>query len=425
MQRSLCLVARALLALVPGLLAPGCGDNKPDAQPDANTVHDTICAMVEASVGQHGGFAAPGVAGAPRWGMPAAPPSTRRVRRNWLTLNAAEKKHVIDAFIALKQVTVTSGQPGAPRADYASLCDEIGLQSYQRNLYDYYVEAHANAFVSMMTPHQTHTQMAHQSPQFLVWHRYLVLRAETDLAEAIGDPSFALPYWDWTDCYQSGAPGTCPQIFERDYLGSPGTCDRATSAVEGYLTEQGFRVNISTNADNPFTPQSIVCGQRPVVRGVGCATEVVGPASAADVRTMFARGPYDTAPYDACNTEEDVSFRQYLEGFSNDAVDLACIGAGCGMHGRAHLYVGGDMDRSSAAPNDPIFFLNHSNVDRLWAAWQEANLASGDPARSADHGNPAYPAAYRGPLFIWNQISAPELFDYKALGYEYDVLPAP
>lgn len=167
-----------------------------------------------------------------------------------------------------------------------------------------------------------------------------------------------------------------------------------------------------------------MCGQRPVVRGVGCATQVVGPPSADDVRTMFARRPYDSPPYDACNTEEDVSFRQYLEGFSNDVVDLACIGAGGGMHGRAHLYIGGDMDRSSAAPNDPIFFLNHSNVDRLWAAWQEANLASGDPARS-DHGNPAYPAAYRGPLFIWDQISAPELFDYKGLGYEYDVLPTP
>jgi tyrosinase len=24
----------------------------------------------------------------------------------------------------------------------------------------------------------------------------------------------------------------------------------------------------------------------------------------------------------------------------------------------------------STSPNDPVFFLNHCNVDRIWAAWQ-------------------------------------------------------
>ena len=25
---------------------------------------------------------------------------------------------------------------------------------------------------------------------------------------------------------------------------------------------------------------------------------------------------------------------------------------------------------TSASPNDPVFFLHHCNIDRIWAAWQ-------------------------------------------------------
>ena len=25
----------------------------------------------------------------------------------------------------------------------------------------------------------------------------------------------------------------------------------------------------------------------------------------------------------------------------------------------------------ASSPNDPVFFLNHCNVDRLWAAWRQ------------------------------------------------------
>jgi tyrosinase len=93
------------------------------------------------------------------------------------------------------------------------------------------------------------------------------------------------------------------------------------------------------------------------------------------------------------------------------------------MHGRGHGYVGGDMDGSSASPNDPVFFLHHAQVDRLWAAWQDENLASGDPKRAVRSGNPGFPDAYLGPLFNFGEVLASELLDYRSLGYEYDSLP--
>ena len=42
------------------------------------------------------------------------------------------------------------------------------------------------------------------------------------------------------------------------------------------------------------------------------------------------------------------------------------------IHGGVHNAVGGDM-AGSASPSDPLFFLHHSNIDRLWSRWQAAH----------------------------------------------------
>lgn len=404
---------RVLLPAMLSLVSVGCDK------------HDFVCEKIAETVGLHDGFDAPGVAGAPRWGIPETIPDSRRVRRSWSTLSGDEKRKVLDAFLALKNVTVDSGDPGSSRANYNSLCEATGQTGYKRNLYDFYVEAHMNAFISMGTPHETMMQMSHQAPQFMVWHRYLLLRMEADLAEITGEPDFALPYWDWTDCEKDDDINACNVIFEEEYLGSAGGCDDDKKSVNGYLTDQGFKTNIYTNDESPFSPESVVCGQRPIKRAVGCTDYVEGAPSTEDIQAMFSRPAYDAAPYESCETDEAVSFRQYLEGFSKDSEKDLCVAAGCGMHGRAHFFVGGDMDGSTASPNDPIFFLNHAEVDRLWAAWQEANLASGDAERMANVGNPGYPDHYLVPLFNFPDVTANDMFDYKALGYEYDTLPAP
>ena len=42
-------------------------------------------------------------------------------------------------------------------------------------------------------------------------------------------------------------------------------------------------------------------------------------------------------------------------------------------HGFAHTSFGGMIPESPTAPRDPLFFLLHCNVDRLWAKWQRQN----------------------------------------------------
>ncbi|KAL0563121.1 hypothetical protein V5O48_018955, partial [Marasmius crinis-equi] len=42
-------------------------------------------------------------------------------------------------------------------------------------------------------------------------------------------------------------------------------------------------------------------------------------------------------------------------------------------HGSGHLTVGGDMGDFYSSPVDPLFFLYHANVDRIWWEWQVAD----------------------------------------------------
>ena len=84
------------------------------------------------------------------------------------------------------------------------------------------------------------------------------------------------------------------------------------------------------------------------------------------------------------------------------------MGPRCPAHNHAHAWVGGIMNNTSTSPTDPIFWMHHAEVDRLWEIWRQANptpapLLSG-PDRIMDP---------------WAE-SYDELLDIAALGYSYD-----
>ena len=46
-----------------------------------------------------------------------------------------------------------------------------------------------------------------------------------------------------------------------------------------------------------------------------------------------------------------------------------------GVHAAVHIAIGGTMN-SPSSPTDPIFFLHHANIDRIWSEWQVKNPRS-------------------------------------------------
>ena len=48
-------------------------------------------------------------------------------------------------------------------------------------------------------------------------------------------------------------------------------------------------------------------------------------------------------------------------------------------HDNVHVYMGGDMGNPSTAAPDPIFYVHHSNIDRLWNLWLALGGGRSDP----------------------------------------------
>jgi tyrosinase len=82
------------------------------------------------------------------------------------------------------------------------------------------------------------------------------------------------------------------------------------------------------------------------------------------------------------------------------------------IHNNVHRAVGGqDGGGTMAGPNspaDPVFFLHHANIDRLWAQWQKA-------PQSADPPNPSETLQPK-PLF---GVKVSSVLDIGKLGYSY------
>jgi tyrosinase len=78
-----------------------------------------------------------------------------------------------------------------------------------------------------------------------------------------------------------------------------------------------------------------------------------------------------------------------------------------GIHNSGHVWVGGSMLSIPTAPTDPVFWMHHAEIDRLWATWQAVN-----PGQNP---NLAGAAAIMDP---WpeNEVATR---DITALGYAY------
>ena len=212
--------------------------------------------------------------------------------------------------------------------------------------------------------HHAAMGFAHSRPLFLPWHRLMLRTLEQLLQQVLSDPEFGLPYWDWAaDGQRTRRQQLNSAIWSNDCMGRGAT-------APGAFTAAAFPVRLAANAQNGLQQVN-----RPLRRdrGIG-VTGLSNPSLPTRAATFTALGtvPYDVAPWNQSST----GFRNRVEGWwpSND------------LHNRVHVWVGGDMLPSSS-PNDPVFFLNHCPVDRLWEAGMQRNGRNYRPT-SATRGAP-------------------------------------
>ena len=84
-------------------------------------------------------------------------------------------------------------------------------------------------------------------------------------------------------------------------------------------------------------------------------------------------------------------------------------------HNDVHVHVGGDMN-SQMSPLDPIFWLHHANVDRLWEVW----LAQGGRSNPADRGFLDQDFWFHDADGVPQRKKVAELLTLADLGYSYE-----
>jgi tyrosinase len=79
------------------------------------------------------------------------------------------------------------------------------------------------------------------------------------------------------------------------------------------------------------------------------------------------------------------------------------------VHNGVHVWVGGTMGSIPTAPADPLFWMHHANVDRLWWLWQQSSQGQGKnpPLSGADAVMDPWPT------------TEPDTRDIAAMGFTY------
>lgn len=80
-----------------------------------------------------------------------------------------------------------------------------------------------------------------------------------------------------------------------------------------------------------------------------------------------------------------------------------------GVHGSVHIWVGGTMSNPSTAAADPLFYMHHANLDRIWWQWHNSPQGQGKNPPLTGAAAVMDPWAY----------TEPETRDITALGYSY------
>lgn len=201
-------------------------------------------------------------------------------------------------------------------------------------------------------------QCQHGTLLFLPWHRGYLYFFERILRWAAGDPNLTLPFWDWT------AHPVLPEPF------------RSPAGGSNPLYESQRKAN-----DGAALPASVVVDDLDIAMG----------------QTAFPPAGFD-------------GFSPDLEGSPHGAVHVLVGGAG------------GLMSSVPTAAGDPIFWLHHANIDRLWDAWL---ILGGGQANPTDPGYLDTPYTFADETGGTVTVRVREIMSSAALGYRYEGVPNP
>lgn len=289
--------------------------------------------------------------------------SSPRLRKGWSTATVEERLAYLDAAVCVtKKPSRLGNHPNA------TLHDDFAYTHAVLNDQSKFPSAPTSPWFLQPSTASTdsHYLPVHEFAPFLPWHRYFVMVYEKALQDC-GYKGTAM-YWDWV----------------------ADSNDPAKSAVWDPVT--GFGGNGQGTSTHRLIAPPVQDGpfkhHRPLYWGTSVDQHSLSRAWARansgnpDDRDLFGhRYTPEIVAGVLANSSYD-GFRSALEGGPHASVHFGvAVGAGIGKKGDlvpASSPNGKSNSRHPKGPlltpnPDPIFFLHHTQVDRLWWIWQQAD----------------------------------------------------
>jgi len=201
------------------------------------------------------------------------------------------------------------------------------------------------------------TQCQHGSWFFLPWHRMYLGFFEQIVRAAVvklgGPADWTLPYWNYSD----------------------------TSNPKAKILPPAFREpKLPDGSPNPlFVMSGVNILRAPAING--------GNAAAIPDRDVDISGCLGKTFFSPSTdiTVGDLGFGGPATAANHDGHFFGVRSVESGPHNAIHMDVGGDqtlgwMTDPDTAALDPIFWLHHANIDRLWAVWSRMSTSHTDPS---------------------------------------------
>lgn len=183
-------------------------------------------------------------------------------------------------------------------------------------------------------------------------------------------------YWNWSLDTNSEADVMKSPIWDPEF-GFGGNGDFVPDDVASKVNNVAWLVPGRTGGgcvkDGPFA-------KRNVSMGLGTSVEFKPHCLRRDISPWLLSHSTNQGVVDRVLSRPDfMQFNMDLQGgVYPDNVTL---------HGGGHVGVGGntgDLSNTNSSPGDPLFYLHHGNLDRIWALWQARDW----PARKWDFSGP-------------------------------------
>ncbi|KAK4233363.1 hypothetical protein C8A03DRAFT_38930 [Achaetomium macrosporum] len=249
-------------------------------------------------------------------------------RIEWRQLTAADRQSYIKAVLCLKT------KPS-----------RMGLST---PLYDDFAHLHFKL-----------SNYIHGGPPFLPWHRYFVHVHENALREC--GYQGAGTYWDWT--LDTAGLRHSPVMSAETGFGGNGSLNRTETSPAGRTLQC-----VDSGPFSHLRPEYLALDPKNMVNFNHCLwrdlPEVSEPQAFETMAASF--GPANVAELQTAGNW--TYYSGALEG---------------GPHGTIHASLGGEMNPTTS-PNEPLFFLHHAQIDRLWWLWQQQ-----DPSRLSEYNGEA------------------------------------